>query len=1486
MIKLKGLTDLRNLSLLTIFLMVANCIPINAAPTTDIGNNGNVAPTIDLNVTPIKKPVDIVILTDYTGTKLTALNTQINALKAQFNAVNVDPVFHIIKDVKKVGVQNDKLHMFRRYGRYHAKISYYSENDEDTDKNRWFEETEEWEEIEGLKSQRASLPVRNPQNVTFTRSSLQERYTDRSYKSWYDITISCTNDVKTSGTVSMEMTYDNWYSGTYRDKQSIIGEYAEVDSSWTMEEKVADVTFDIYSLDFDKLNAIQLRTGSDRHMIFISDATVKDYSKPLGSYFNFGDMTDAVKNYIKDNNFSLYGVTPNDTRYMTLLSDKVLNILPLGTTALFYMIDGGIQKFGKYGLEETEDIGVVKDKVFNSVTTSVDNRRVILNVAYLLMEDGTVKWYDSITHKFITIEGITNATKIYSLDGVRVLDSNGKMYEIDNYGIATVYNTSVLIKGIVRYMNENIYINVNGIPYVETKRVDKVADVTTYSLARLRIWAEDGTTRYMPAIKDAESFYAAAPRFSLRPVLFLYTTGKIQQFPSSKYLSTYSGTNDRYKTTIFYIVEDTAHSIMETNVDSIESSKVSIFIYKKDGTVKMLNTDWVETSFRDDDEGTIIYQRPYLKNLTETVPLNNIKKTYTTEHDLYFLTDENNRTYMYYGTAQALPPVIGTTLTDMGDVKKISHGGISTGSYIYILYNNDTVKQFRYYSYHTETVYKTMLPYTNIKDVFASSVDVYLLDYDGNVLRKSNEPNFIDPFASSLTFDTTKTYLSLLDIFNQAVSGVFYPAGKYTTAFNDIYKRYSDYSSSGNMYVLLGDDIKYESVYDDYESDPEYSRKWHISHDPIYYDNSMGLSQYNNPTGFTTNPPIKLDKVGKYIINLKARDNPKSNVRFLNDTNEEYNYYKWSLGDQNLTVYIHRKPIALQRIIIANNGNGTFTVKALDAGSYDSDHSNSMTDKGIVAREWRWRESTSTVWTTGQMNKSDCTADKSYITQLRVKDFEGVWSDYDTITIDRHNPPEALFSLEKSVISTGEYLKVKDQSFPQSISEITNWHWVVKKINADGSVPLTNIQNAKFTDSNTGTDDLVGYDKNVKFNYTSVGKYRAYLRVKDSNGLWSDGGNDSLAFATADLENYYSMDFEVDSLPMANFNIEKNPIFIEENLKLKDQSISTGISSLSKWHWIVKKLNADGSIPGTNIQDAQFTRSNNGIGEMTGYDVNVKTQYADKGPGTYRIYLRVMNGNGMWSDGGTEDTYNLGDFFYKDLIVQESFKMSNFRVVKIRDLHLEPYYNVNSQYPDKPFYVNSMAIDPRSFELGGISIVPGFTGLAKGYRFEFEIDTTNFNEANDTIVITPTFYSYTSGVPGVRGPKSALYWEDSNKVIYQAGEGEHSRWGTITLNAGNRIITGDNEATWRGEYFIPATSWLVPLGTTLSNADSSRMNADIIVNFEIKGYRSGELKYNYNIQQWPVERSLEKHPYEIGDVIMYSNDKNNLEDTSIIINRP
>lgn len=222
-----------------------------------------------------------------------------------------------------------------------------------------------------------------------------------------------------------------------------------------------------------------------------------------------------------------------------------------------------------------------------------------------------------------------------------------------------------------------------------------------------------------------------------------------------------------------------------------------------------------------------------------------------------------------------------------------------------------------------------------------------------------------------------------------------------------------------------------------------------------------------------------------------------------------------------------------------------------------------------------------------------------------------------------------------------------------------------------------------------------------------------------------------------------------------------------------------------------------------------------------------------------------------------------------------AYKLFNFRVVKVRDLKLENYYkNYGSgKYDDKPMYVNQMAIDALSFQPYPISY------LTKGYVFEFEIDSINFNSTNDTVVINPSLYSV---VDSSRDPQAKEgYWIDSNKKVWQIGTGGHSKYGTIVLTKDNRTITGTNRATWRGQYYIPGTTFLTNPGNSTTTAKLNDLKSDIIVHFNIDGLKSGTPKFNYNNRQWGLERTIDKFPYLIGDVIRYKGDASNLDDLQV-----
>ncbi len=1318
MLALKRLANVRNMSLVLVLLIICSSVGLDAAPVTDKGSTGNVAPTISLSVTPVKKPVDIVILTDYTGTNRAALDAQINALKANFNAVHVDPVVHVINSVRKVGTQSDELYMYRRYARLKYQIHYYEVYTMSSSWNYYPNHNMEvnlvWEELPWLSSEYASMPKRSPTNVSYSKSPLINYVssTGNVKRDYWNVTVTCANDVRSSGTVEQEKKYVS--NSSERRWDYLNSESFTIDSSFTREERIANVTYDVMSFDFSQLNALPLRTGSDRHMIFLSDSAGKNYGAGIGNYFSFGDMTATVKDYIAANSFSLYGVMPNEARDMTLLPDKVSSILPFGNTSLFYMRNGDVLQLGDPALAATVPYG---SKMYPKKVSDIGSVKEVINttgLTYWLMNDGTIKYVPTGTNTITTL--LSGITKVFTTNSNKfyAINSSGQAFQIYDSTVVPFNNPFFCDKVVAAGYNE-VLIASDGTPYGEYSVYNSQYKTTTYGWAQVMTYSRsNGAVGYLGAVKDIKSVNPTGG--SLFPLAVHYQGDWVRQFEGTTTHSVVSGKNTYRYLALMY---EPAYNIDTTDVERIDKNgNTDILIYYKNGTVKSLAPNLRLVHDREEGDYYVVDFRNYLV----TVPVANIQKTVFAYPNKLFMTDSNNNTYMYDGYSTTN---MGSSIKSVNSCRREF-----TNSKIYLLKTDGTVRELVHYN--NSLVSDTILPFNDIENVNTSTINAYLVNKKGYVYGTGNsqfgqlgyrDPSqyaatFVNPLPTTISLlDTTKSYISLLDLFNEITEGEFYHVGQYAAAFNSIYRNYENFSSSGNRYVLLGENIEYQSAYSDYESDPEHSRQWRIAHDPYYFDNSMGVSQYHNPAGFTTNPPVKLDKTGKYVINLKARDNPKADDRFDG-------YRKWSLGDQNLTVYIHRKPIALQKLTITDNGNGTYNVQAFDAGSYDPDHSISRPHKGIAAREWRWREKTETTWHYEQMNKVDCKPDREYFVQLRVQDIEGVWSDYNSIHIEEASPPVAVYSVEKEIISINDTLKVQDLSFPQSLSTINRWHWIVKKLNSDGSVPAGNLQDAQFADSNTGTGSLAGYDANVKTDYSpnGVGTYRIYLRVRDSNGRWSDGGTD----ASSTLSNFFFRDITVDRPPTAQFTIANNLIDLTDLLNVRDTSYTTGVSSIDRWHWIVKKLNSDGTVPTGNLQDAQFSDSNTGTGSLVDYDRNVKNSYTDTGAGTYRIYLRVRNSNGMWSDDGSDASYDLSNFYCLDFEVRNTLEITEVRI--------EGYWNHWRGQTD--MFGKQLSVEPHrfmSYERVKVSVLISGSADKAEIRFSPELESMQFTDVHGNV---------------------------------------------------------------------------------------------------------------------------------------------------------
>lgn len=252
--------------------------------------------------------------------------------------------------------------------------------------------------------------------------------------------------------------------------------------------------------------------------------------------------------------------------------------------------------------------------------------------------------------------------------------------------------------------------------------------------------------------------------------------------------------------------------------------------------------------------------------------------------------------------------------------------------------------------------------------------------------------------------------------------GLFFSNNDLNKAFQgirDYIIRIVEEETNSDMYILLGEEMVYDQFYEDKEFDPMYDERWKFTHNPYYFENSLGII---SKSGEYRSEPIRVfDKVGAYTITLQAKDNPKNDDRF-----DEYR--RWSLeSSSTLTLYVHRRPIAqFSPRLSYNDSNKTFAVTVIDR-SYDLDHISKPT-KGIVDIRYKWKKTEELAWRNG-LPTSLQEGDEVFI-QQEVKDLEGVWS-YPAIEFvtTKDLRPIAGFSVEPRRVYRNETFNITSEAY-------------------------------------------------------------------------------------------------------------------------------------------------------------------------------------------------------------------------------------------------------------------------------------------------------------------------------------------------------------------------------------------------------------------------------------------------------------------------
>lgn len=433
------------------------------------------------------------------------------------------------------------------------------------------------------------------------------------------------------------------------------------------------------------------------------------------------------------------------------------------------------------------------------------------------------------------------------------------------------------------------------------------------------------------------------------------------------------------------------------------------------------------------------------------------------------------------------------------------------------------------------------------------------------VVLVSNRPNQISNHADiiakytmqnvKIIFVGTSDLKAIGESLSNSTGGRFFQYDGTNIPWEDIEQYIADellQERQSTQTVLLGQQVEIKTYYSDTETDPKYEERWMYTHDPAYYDNSLGLASYHNQ--YVPVPVTSFDKVGQFDVIYQARDNPKDDNRF-----DEYRLWSYMPLDQ-LRIYVHRRPVAEFSFTLTRTGTN-YNV-SFQNHSYDLDHEFSRADKGIVTEEWKWKEVSAATWNEGQPTVLQ--AGKQYLVSLRVLDPEGVWShpNVKVIAPGSNLPPIAKFTVHPNPLSLGDTLSYEDYSYDPNGYPLTEWAWRYKR--PDG------------TWVNNGSN----FPSNV---YNTLGTYEIELRVKNSQNRWS--------------EPYYQT-VEViaqNRPPVARFTVSPNPLPLDVLPTYKDESYDPDGDPIVAWEWQYQKNGG----PWIDGQPVDFNVPGLGIGDYT-----------------------------------------------------------------------------------------------------------------------------------------------------------------------------------------------------------------------------------------------------------------------------------------------
>jgi len=401
------------------------------------------------------------------------------------------------------------------------------------------------------------------------------------------------------------------------------------------------------------------------------------------------------------------------------------------------------------------------------------------------------------------------------------------------------------------------------------------------------------------------------------------------------------------------------------------------------------------------------------------------------------------------------------------------------------------------------------------------------------------------------------------------------------------------------QYVLLEEEVEYQTYYTDQENDPEIQRRWLYNHDPYWFEKSLGEVSFNGQ--FLPAPVTRFNKVGRYQVEFQARDNPKDDNRFDN-------YRQWSaMPLDRLVLYVHRRPLALFTAFLSPQGNMTIN-------TYEQSNIDFIGEGGSYA-QWEPQFDAPAGGTVERIEFRTAVASDDYYRDGEVRGFkDGSW--YVIKSWGRQSRGTAVSDVLD--VSNQGYTKVKfyfrmyDSADSARGSGDGSYYKIDVKRGSISGYQVTMHNNSYDLDHQHEPQKGIvqevwrwkrateaTWHQGQPTQLASGDTYLVSLRVKDVEGAWSDENVRVLSTGSENMP------------PVAQFSVSSNPLPVGQKLEYNDMSYDPNGDAIVQHSWRMAKL------PGGSWVDYGSTPPNN---------------FETLGQGEYRIELTVKDAAGAWSE--------------------------------------------------------------------------------------------------------------------------------------------------------------------------------------------------------------------------------------------------------------